>query len=573
MPKLRRLVEAPPDARGDAEEQLRDLRDYLIGVTEELEYVLTHLEAENIDDTMWEKISALIPKPYGGAPLMDGASSAGGSRNYARGDHRHPKDASKADAAALTSHTGNTANPHGVTAAQTGAIPTGEKGAAGGVAALDASGKIPSAQLPSYVDDVLEYASLSAFPATGESGKIYVALDTNKTYRWSGSAYVEISESLALGETSSTAYRGDRGKAAYDHSQVTGNPHGTTAADVGLGNVDNVQQYSASNPPPYPVTSVNGATGAVTVTVPEAYTSNPAMDGDASPGSSTKWAKGDHVHPTDTSRAPITHMGISAKAGSLGHVWLSDEVYEAFGENDGKASTPIAVKTVYDATNPLAELAQIAPVEEQYVASQSYSAGDYFVKVDETYVGATPLWSRKLYRATATIAAGAALTPGTNCEEVTVGSELQTKPGYEMLAPLETSTTASRDYTYGERFVYGGVLYQAIAPIASGGTITPGTNCQDATNLESRFRTYSYSANGTYTVTLARNSRRYLVIADRLGRAAALVNYIAYNGNTPQMVTIADIDSANRGISLSVSGATLTITVSATYAVVKIMEV
>lgn len=93
-------------------------------------------------------------------------------------------------------------------------------------------GKIPSAQLPAYVDDVLEYANLAAFPATGESGKIYVALNTNLTYRWSGTAYVEISKSLALGETADTAYRGDRGKTAYDHSQTTGNPHGTTAAQV-----------------------------------------------------------------------------------------------------------------------------------------------------------------------------------------------------------------------------------------------------------------------------------------------------------------------------------------------------
>ncbi len=100
-------------------------------------------------------------------------------------------------------------------------------------------GKVPASQLPSYVDDVLEYASLAAFPGTGEAGKIYVTLDTNKTYRWSGSAYVEVSSSLALGETSSSAYRGDRGKTAYDHSQTTGNPHGTTKGDVGLSNADN----------------------------------------------------------------------------------------------------------------------------------------------------------------------------------------------------------------------------------------------------------------------------------------------------------------------------------------------
>ena len=78
------------------------------------------------------------------------------------------------------------------------------------------NGKIPTAQLPSYVDDVLEYSSTSQFPATGESGKIYVATDTNRTYRWGGSAYVEISESLALGETSSTAYAGNKGKANAD---------------------------------------------------------------------------------------------------------------------------------------------------------------------------------------------------------------------------------------------------------------------------------------------------------------------------------------------------------------------
>ena len=102
------------------------------------------------------------------------------------------------------------------------AVHASDIGTANGVAELDANGLVPSSQLPSYVDDVLEYASVSAFPATGETGKIYVALDTNLTYRWSGSAYVEISPSLALGETSSTAYRGDRGKTAYDHATESG---------------------------------------------------------------------------------------------------------------------------------------------------------------------------------------------------------------------------------------------------------------------------------------------------------------------------------------------------------------
>lgn len=90
------------------------------------------------------------------------------------------------------------------------------KGVANGIATLDQNGLVPSSQLPSYVDDVIEVSTFSALPDTGESGKIYITQDTNLTYRWSGTAYVEISQSLALGETSSTAYAGDKGKATTD---------------------------------------------------------------------------------------------------------------------------------------------------------------------------------------------------------------------------------------------------------------------------------------------------------------------------------------------------------------------
>lgn len=94
-------------------------------------------------------------------------------------------------------------------------IPNNKIGVANGVASLDSSGLVPSSQLPSFVDDVLEYDSFSDFPPTGESGKIYVAKDTNKTYRWGGTQYVEISASIALAntvtgnDTASTASRSD----------------------------------------------------------------------------------------------------------------------------------------------------------------------------------------------------------------------------------------------------------------------------------------------------------------------------------------------------------------------------
>lgn len=114
-----------------------------------------------------------------------------------------------------------------LTADDVDAIPADQKGANNGVAELDATGKVPSAQLPSYVDDVIEgYMSAGKFykePAhttviNGEAGKIYVDLTTNKTYRWGGTAFAEISASLALGETSTTAFRGDYGKIAYDYA-------------------------------------------------------------------------------------------------------------------------------------------------------------------------------------------------------------------------------------------------------------------------------------------------------------------------------------------------------------------
>jgi len=99
-------------------------------------------------------------------------------------------------------------------------------GANNGIATLDSSGKVPSSQLPSYVDDVLEYANLASFPVTGTTSIIYVALDTNKTYRWSGSSYVEISPSEV------TSVAGKTGAVTL------------VKADVGLSNVDNTSDLN-----------------------------------------------------------------------------------------------------------------------------------------------------------------------------------------------------------------------------------------------------------------------------------------------------------------------------------------
>lgn len=141
---------------------------------------------------------------------------------------------------ALQSHIANKSNPHNVTKDQVGLanvtndaqVKRSEMGSANGVATLNESGTVPLSQLPSYVDDVLEYDSKSDFPPSGEAGKIYVAKDTNLTYRWSGSAYVEISQSLALGETSSTAYPGDKG--AENRAAINSLPP-TILTDLSIG--------------------------------------------------------------------------------------------------------------------------------------------------------------------------------------------------------------------------------------------------------------------------------------------------------------------------------------------------
>lgn len=172
-------------------------------------------------------------------PAALGTAAVGTSENYARADHVH---------AAPTTVTGNagtatklqTARTISLTGAVTGsgsfdgsanlsiaATVTG-LGAVNGIATLDSTGKVPSTQLPSYVDDVLEYASVAAFPATGETGKIYVETTGNTTHRWSGSAYVKITS----GEVSSVA-----GKTGV----VT-----LVKGDVGLANVDNTAD-SAKN--------------------------------------------------------------------------------------------------------------------------------------------------------------------------------------------------------------------------------------------------------------------------------------------------------------------------------------
>jgi hypothetical protein len=137
------------------------------------------------------------------------------------------------------------------------------KGTAGGYASLDGSGLVPSTQLPSYVDDVLEYANLAALPATGTTGKIYVTLDTNKIYRWSGSAYIEVSPTVGTiwgGITGTLSNQTDL-QSALDAKQntLTLTTTGTSGAATLVGSTLNIPSYQGG------VTSFNTRTGAITL--------------------------------------------------------------------------------------------------------------------------------------------------------------------------------------------------------------------------------------------------------------------------------------------------------------------
>ena len=178
-----------------------------------------------------------------------------------------------------------------------------EMGVANGVATLDTNGKVPSSQLPSYVDDVLEYSAKANFPSTGETGKIYVDTATNLTYRWSGSAYVEISPSIALGETSSTAFAGDKGKAAYAHAvtnkgaafssglyKITTNSEGHVTAATAVTKTDITNLGIPASDTHQAVSSANNtATWGGTVTVGKVGSTDLKFTMPANPNSNTTY--------------------------------------------------------------------------------------------------------------------------------------------------------------------------------------------------------------------------------------------------------------------------------------------
>lgn len=200
MNKLRVLMEQPPPARGDAEQQLAELRTYISRMVQELQFLFEHLDARatdydpydsgllarNTQDAIDELTQGVqnVPTPYPNNPAMDGTAYPGASNSYARGDHVHPTDtnlvpisrkvngkALSADISLSASDVGARASSWTPSAADVGAIPATEKGAASGVASLGSDGKVPSGQLPAIPTQATVTPLMAGLGYVGDSAK------------------------------------------------------------------------------------------------------------------------------------------------------------------------------------------------------------------------------------------------------------------------------------------------------------------------------------------------------------------------------------------------------------------
>ena len=137
-------------------------------------------------------------------PLHGKADTAGAADTASEATHAAAADTATKLAAAVTINGVDFDGSKSITINAVDATPriaASEKGAINGVATLDAAGKVPSSQLPSYVDDVKEFENKSAFTVTGEADKIYVDIATGDIYRWSGTQYIRINSSVASADT------------------------------------------------------------------------------------------------------------------------------------------------------------------------------------------------------------------------------------------------------------------------------------------------------------------------------------------------------------------------------------
>lgn len=332
-----------------------------------------------------------------------------------------------------------------LTSGDVGALSSGLKGAANGVASLDGNGKVPSSQLPSFVDDVIE-GTLSGdtfTPAEGaagftpETGKIYIDTNTNKTYRWSGTGYAEISESLALGTTSSTAFAGDKGNTLYTNygpsvttgstnkpvyisngapteigytintsvpsdavftdthyqasliksSSATGTTNTTSGTNPRLnlvenGTVRNSIQISGSGG-----TTVNNTANGLTISSPSYSNATTSTDGLMSAADKTKL---DELSSSGDAATPGDNLPIQSVAGEGGEAGTSTNYSRADHKHPAQSSAQFLVKETgctYTATSSSNTLSLIG---QSYLGNGQWQLTFYSTQVSQYYFGSSP---------------------------------------------------------------------------------------------------------------------------------------------------------------------------------------
>ncbi len=254
-------------------------------------------------------------------------------------------------------------------------IESSEKGAANGVATLDAGGKVPAAQLPSYVDDALEYADLASFPVTGETGKIYVAIDTGRVYRWTGSIYAEISTSNA-GTVTTVSVDTANGFAGSVSNPTTTPAISITTTVTGMLKGNGSSISAATDGTDYVSPTTLATELATYVEGPASATDNAVPRYDSTSG---KLIKNSGVTISDANKLSVDSLGLTATGTAPasptdGHLyydstlkclmaydssrskWLSVQVHEIWADRNGNAGVGTSLRTgsgIPTSTNPV----------------------------------------------------------------------------------------------------------------------------------------------------------------------------------------------------------------------------
>ena len=365
------------------------------------------------------------------------------------------------------------------------------KGVPGGVAELDSNGMVPPHQLPSYVDDVKSYTSLSFFPTVGEDDKIYIDKMTNKQYRWSGDpevGYVPIASSLALGETSHTAYRGDRGKAAYDHALAKGSAFESGLYKFTTNAEGHIVAATLVTKEDIMALGIPGAIPSIPTRVSDLQNDSNFLSEETDP-TVPAWAKQPNK-PTYTAQEVGAYVkpvgGIPASdlaAGVIPTVPVTDvQINGSSILENGVANVPMAGTGLGVSRIDSNFGIRIITSGDNIGKLSTYAPSDVMIQTGlNSYRPLTPVGQHKAAFFGLAKVAGYDL----NGLEVTLGTypdaalqAIQKLFGLDgILGDFESSAVASKAYAIGETFIYNGKRYRATAAIAISDVIAPGTNC------------------------------------------------------------------------------------------------